>query len=112
MGGAQEHYGITPDLATFGKAIANGYSLAAVAGKEEIMASQYDNFISSTYYSDTVSLAAGIAVLHELRTKPMVDTLANTARRLIDGINNLAAIHKINVQVEGLLSLLHLYIRL
>ena len=68
LGGAQAYYGVVPDLATFGKAIANGYALAAVGGKEEIMASQYDNFISSTYYSDTVSLTAGVAVLQELRT--------------------------------------------
>lgn len=108
LGGAQEHYGVTPDLATFGKAIANGYALAAVAGKESIMASQYDNFISSTYYSDTVSLAAGVAVLHELRTKPVLETLDKTGQQLTDGITALAGKHKLYVEVEGHLNLFHL----
>jgi glutamate-1-semialdehyde 2,1-aminomutase len=108
LGGAQEYYGVTPDLATFGKAIANGYSLAAVTGKEKIMASQYDNFISSTYYSDTVSLAAGIATLNELRTKPVLETLDKTGRQLTVGIEALAKKHNIKVEVEGCLNLFHL----
>ena len=60
-GGAQEYYGVTPDLATFAKAMANGYPLAAVAGRREFMESQSDNFISSTYWSDCSALAAGLA---------------------------------------------------
>jgi glutamate-1-semialdehyde 2,1-aminomutase len=108
LGGAQEYYGVTPDLATFGKAIANGYSLAAVAGKEKIMASQYDSFISSTYFSDTISLAAGIAVLNELRTKPVFDTLEKNGQQLTDGINALAKKYNIKVEVEGRLNQFHL----
>ena len=108
LGGAQEYYGVTADLATFGKAIANGYSLAAVAGKEKIMASQYDNFISSTYYSDTASLAAGIAVLNELRTKPVLETLDKTGQQITDGINASARKHNIKVKVQGRLNQFHL----
>ena len=100
-GGAQELYGVTPDLATFAKAIANGYPLAAVAGKEEIMASQADNFISSSYWSDTVSLAAGMATLNEIRRKPVIPTLQSIGKRLIDGLEELAGRHRLNVSVEG-----------
>ncbi len=108
LGGAQEYYGVTPDLATFGKAIANGYSLAAVAGREKILSGQYDNFISSTYYSDTISLAAGIAVLKELRTKPVVETLDKNGSQLINGINRSAKKHDLKITAEGRLNQFHL----
>jgi glutamate-1-semialdehyde aminotransferase len=108
LGGAQEYYGVTPDLATFGKAIANGFPLAAVAGKEKIMSSQYDNFISSTYYSETVSLAAGIAVMNELRTKPVLETLDINGKQLTNGINALAKKHNLRIKVEGRFSQFHL----
>ena len=101
LGGAQEYYGVTPDLATFGKAIANGYSLAAVAGKEEIMAGQYDNFISSTYYSDTVSLAAGIATLNELRTQPVIETTCRMGKQIWAGLEAAAEKHGTKATIKG-----------
>lgn len=100
-GGAQEYYGVTPDMSTFGKAIANGYPLAAVVGKKEIMASQFDNFISSTYWSDTTSLAAGIATLKELREKPVIDTIVSTGTRLFDGLEELGKKHKLKTKIKG-----------
>lgn len=100
-GGAQEYYGVTPDLATFGKAIANGYPLAAVAGKGEIMASQSDNFISSTYWSDTTALAAGVATLTEIKQKPVIETLDSNGEMLIAGLRESAAKHGVRMTVEG-----------
>jgi len=92
---------VTPDLAILAHAIGNGYPLAAVAGKKEIMRSQYDNFISSTYYSDTVSLAAGVAVLNELRTKPVVETINRNGKVLRDGIAASIEKHGVKAKVAG-----------
>lgn len=100
-GGAQEYYGITPDLATFAKAIANGYSLAAVAGKRNIMESQADNFISSTYWSDCTVLAAGLATLNEMKEKPVLETINNMGRDLIAYVEQMAQKHKLDVEVLG-----------
>ena len=61
-GGAQEYFGVTPDLTVLGKAIANGYPLAAVVGKAEVMAAAENSFISSSNWSEAVSLAAGVAI--------------------------------------------------
>ena len=61
-GGAQEYFGVTPDITVLGKAIANGYPLAAVVGKREIMMVVKDTFMSSSNWSEAVSLAAGIAI--------------------------------------------------
>ena len=63
------------------------------------MRSHYDNFISSTYYSDTVSLAAGVAVLHDLRTKPVVETINRNGKVLLDGID--ASIKKYGVRAKA-----------
>ena len=62
-GGYQEYAGITPDLAVFGKALANGYPLAAVVGRAEVMRAARSTWISSTLASEGVALAAAGAVL-------------------------------------------------
>lgn len=100
-GGAQEYFGVTPDMATYAKAVANGYALSVVAGKREIMSSQGDNFISSTYWGDTTTLAAGIATLNEIRTKPVIPTMDKIGRKLIEGLEKLGQRHSINVKIAG-----------
>ncbi|HJR63920.1 MAG TPA: aminotransferase class III-fold pyridoxal phosphate-dependent enzyme [Gemmatimonadaceae bacterium] len=61
--GFQSYSGVTPDLAVFGKGLANGYPLAAVVGKTDIMDAARSTWISSTLAGETVSLAAANAVL-------------------------------------------------
>ena len=58
LGGAQEKFGVTPDLATFGKALANGFPLSAVAGRKDIMMEMEHVFFSFTMGGETLSLAA------------------------------------------------------
>jgi glutamate-1-semialdehyde 2,1-aminomutase len=62
-GGAQELFGVIPDLATFGKGIANGFPLSAVVGKREIMMEMENIFFSGTFGGELLSLAAAKAVL-------------------------------------------------
>ncbi|MEM4151477.1 MAG: aspartate aminotransferase family protein [Nitrososphaerota archaeon] len=70
-GGAQEYFGVTPDLSVFGKAIANGFALSAVVGKREVMESVHPKrgkvAYAGTYNSNYISLAAARVVLEELR---------------------------------------------
>lgn len=69
LGGAQKLWGITPDLACFGKAMANGMPLSAVVGRKDIMAkfAPPDNiFYSGTFFGETLSLAASIATIKKL----------------------------------------------
>ena len=61
--GYQELAGVTPDVATFGKAMANGYPLAAVLGRRDVMQAMRDTWISSTLASEATALAAAGAVL-------------------------------------------------
>lgn len=62
-GGAQELFGVTPDLSTFGKGIANGFPLSAVVGKKEIMKEMENVFLSGTFGGELLSLAAAKNVL-------------------------------------------------
>ena len=65
LGGAQKLYNVTPDLATFGKAMANGYSIAALVGKKEIM-QVYEKkaFISATYFENGIDIIASITTIN------------------------------------------------
>jgi glutamate-1-semialdehyde 2,1-aminomutase len=62
-GGFQEYSGITPDIAVFGKALANGYPLSAIVGREAVMRAAAECWISSTLAGETIALAAASAVL-------------------------------------------------
>jgi len=67
LGGAQAYYGVTPDMATFGKACANGMPISILAGKKEVMAGLEQVFFSGTYLGDALSIAASIETIKELR---------------------------------------------
>ena len=79
-GGYQEVVGVTPDLATFGKAMANGFPLAAVCGHSGWMDAARDTWISSTLASETTALAACGAVLARYAQEDVCQALADKAR--------------------------------
>jgi glutamate-1-semialdehyde 2,1-aminomutase len=74
-GGAQEFFGVTPDLACFGKGLANGYPVSAIAGKAEIMRLMEEIFYSFTFGGELLSLAAANATLDTLKAEPVVEHL-------------------------------------
>ncbi len=108
-GGAQAYYGVTPDLATFGKVIGGGFPLAAITGKAEIMrhfdktAVGEDAFTVQigTLSGNPVASAAGIATLEVLKTPGAYDKLFATGKALMDGIAARIKDAKITAQVIG-----------
>jgi glutamate-1-semialdehyde 2,1-aminomutase len=88
-GGAQELFGVTPDLATFGKGIANGYPLSAVAGRRDVMKLMEEVFFSFTMGGETLSLAAAKATLDKLQREPVTKTLARRGQTALDQTANL-----------------------
>ena len=92
-GGAHELYGIDVDMATFGKAIANGMPLSAVVGKKEIMKLFDDVFYSFTFGGETLSLAAAKATLEEFRKKPVIRHIAEKGKRIKAEIGKLIEKH-------------------
>lgn len=67
LGGAQEYYDVTPDLATVGKSMGSGAPISAIIGKEKYMSEFNHIFFSATYFGETLSLAATIATLKEIQ---------------------------------------------
>ena len=88
--GAQGYFGVIPDLSTYGKALANGYPLAAFGGKKEIMAMLDRVMITTTHAGETLSLAAAKATLEILTKEPVIDHIVNMGERLMAGFDALA----------------------
>jgi glutamate-1-semialdehyde aminotransferase len=84
IGGVQDYLGVTPDMTTFAKSISNGYPMGAVVGSREVMESAGSMFISSSYWSDNIGLAASIATISELKRR-------NSAQRFQEIGESLAA---------------------
>lgn len=102
IGGAQQYLKITPDLATFGKAAANGMPLSIIAGRRDIMdAVDKHIFISTTFGGETLSLAAGIAVMEELQTKDVTNHIWGYGHKLQRATNALANDLGINIELQG-----------
>ena len=83
-GGAQELFGVTPDLATFGKGIANGFPLSAVVGKKEIMSEMEHVFLSGTFGGELLSLAAAKNVLERHISEDICGDLINKGNLLFE----------------------------
>ena len=91
LGGAQTHFSVAPDLAAFGKGMANGYPISAVVGRADVMNMFDEVFYSGTFAGETVSLAASKATINKMRKEPVIDRLWATGTRLQDGYNAIAA---------------------
>lgn len=104
-GGAQDHYGVTPDLATFGKAIAAGLPLSVVAGRREILDQLFSGGVSfgGTFNGNPISLAGAHAALEEIaRNEGAALRHANeTGRTLMEGIRQIARDRGLNLLVTG-----------
>jgi glutamate-1-semialdehyde 2,1-aminomutase len=105
-GGAQARYGIEPDLSTFGKALANGFSVSALAGKRELMrlgGADHDRervfLLSTTHGAETHGLAAALATMKVYRDEPVIDTLWQRGSRLAAGLRAAAAAAGVGEQV-------------
>jgi len=89
MGGAQKKYGVIPDLATFGKAMANGMPISAIVGKREIMKLMDDIFFSGTFGGETLSLAAALATitkLEKINAPEVFKRTGGTIRNAVQGM--------------------------
>lgn len=95
-GGAQEELGLVPDLATFGKGLANGYAVSAVAGRRDVMRLMEDVFFSFTFGGETLSLAAAKATLLKLKREPVVAKLRATGERIMAGTSDIIRRHRLD----------------
>lgn len=95
-GGAQAFFGVTPDLATFGKGLANGYPVSAVAGRRDVMKLMEEIFFSFTFGGETLSLAAAKATLLKLKREPVAETLAARGNAILAGAGEVIKTHRLD----------------
>jgi len=91
LGGVQERLGVTPDITTLSKAMANGYPLAAVVGGKEVMDKMAETPTAGTFSVEAVALTASLATIGELQRKNIPAHLEKLGARFIEGLNKIAA---------------------
>jgi len=94
LGGYQAKCGVTPDLTTLGKAIANGYPIAALAGRRDIMTRfnthpEGDVFFAGTYNGHAAAAAAALATMDLLEREPVYDHIFGLGRRMRSGLDEI-----------------------
>jgi glutamate-1-semialdehyde aminotransferase/spore coat polysaccharide biosynthesis protein SpsF (cytidylyltransferase family) len=92
-GGAQKLFGVTPDLATFGKGMANGYPISAVAGRADVMKLMEEIFFSFTFGGETLSLAAALATMTKISSGKVIARMIETGTAVKSGVQELIGRH-------------------
>lgn len=90
VGGAQEYFGVTPDLACYSKAIANGMPLSVITGRGDVMR-LFDKevFFFTTFGGEALSLAASMATIDEIQNRNVPAFLSSRGKKLKDGYNKI-----------------------
>ena len=110
-GGGQEYFGVTPDMATYAKGIANGMPLAAVVGKSEYMQIFDKVFVSTTYGGETLSLAACVATIKEFQEKNVCRHMWQISEMFREGYNKIAKENELDSECIGYYPRLKIIIR-
>ena len=103
VGGVQEAVGVTPDMTVVAKAMSNGYPMGAVVGSRDVMEPAKHMFISSSYWSDNIGLAASLTTIRELKRREAPRRFKEIGEKLRSALNQ--AIH--DSGLEGACTGLH-----
>ena len=108
-GGAQALFGVAPDLAVFGKAIANGLPVAAIAGKAELMDMTVTRRVmhGGTYNAHPLGMAATVATLSAIADGRVHATIARRGTRLMEGFETILREHQVAGRVQGFPQIFH-----
>ena len=102
MGGAQELYGVTPDLTVLGKAIANGYPISVVTGKKDVMMAASDKlFISSTFFPNSKGFVAALKTIEILERDKVLENIWEKGNRFIEKIRALLDKYDVGAELTG-----------
>ena len=108
QGGAHLHLGVEPDIAVFGKALGNGYPIAAVIGRREVMDYAQETFISSTFWTERIGFSAGLATLGKIERCNVIERINHYGERIVSGWKEIAEKNGLDIHVGGIPSLCHL----
>lgn len=103
LGGAGEYYGVEPDLATFGKAMANGYPISALVGKKEVLGvMEKEVFVSSTFFPNSLEMAASLKCIEIIERDHVIDKVWNKGEIFLNDLNDLKEKHGAPITVSGI----------
>lgn len=102
LGGSHLKMGVSPDIALFGKALSNGYPMASIIGKKEIMQAAQDTFISSTYWTDRVGLVASLATIKKYEKNKVEEVLNRNGTMIQEGWKRLSEKYGLNISIFGI----------
>ena len=102
VGGIHELYNIHPDIAVYGKAMSNGFPMAAIVGKGEVMDIAQNSFISSTYWTERIGLTASIATINKMLKNDAPAHLIKIGNLISDGWGKLAKEHNLKIEIMGI----------
>jgi len=102
VGGIHMLYKVYPDIAVLGKAMSNGFPMAAVVGKREVMDVAQDSFISSTYWTERVGPTAAIATINKIRRRNVPSHLCKIGDSIGKGWKDLASERGIKIEIMGI----------
>lgn len=103
LGGAQEKYGVTPDMSVFGKAMANGYPISAVVGSKEIMkVLEKEVFVSSTFFPNSLEMVAALKTIEIMERENVIEEVWRKGQIYLDGCKALIDQYDIPATVTGI----------
>jgi len=102
MGGAQELYGVTPDLTVLGKGMANGYAISVVSGKKDVMmAAATKLFISSTFFPNSDGYIAALKTIEILERDHVLENIWEKGNRFIKQIQKIIEKYDVGAELSG-----------
>jgi glutamate-1-semialdehyde 2,1-aminomutase len=110
-GGAHLLYGFEPDMAVFAKALSNGYPMAAIIGRGQVMDAAQKTFISSTYWTERIGPAAALATIRKHRREEVANHLVAVGQRVQEGWKQAASRQGLAIEVGGIPPLSHFLIQ-
>lgn len=106
-GGSHLKLGVNPDIAVFAKALTNGYPLSAVIGKTSIMQAAQETFISSTFWTEKIALAAAEKSIECYQKYRVNEIQERIGQRIINGWKQISEETGININIFGIIPLSH-----
>ena len=100
-GGSHRHFGFTPDLAVYSKALGNGYAISACVGKESYRKSSMEVFLTGSCWNDALSMAAAMKSLELSEREKVVDNLLSKGKALCDGLEKAAFANGQSLRMTG-----------
>lgn len=102
FGGIYQRYGVEPDIAVYGKTLGNGYAISAIVGSCEIMKGAAESFISSTFWTERIGYAAGLAALFKMENTQSWDLVTETGKGIKEFWERTFQSHQLHAEISGL----------